>query len=225
MQAVYRQLELLLSGRMPVLVTGETGVGKEHVVRILHASSDRGDGPLEVVNCAAIPSELLEAELFGIEEGIATGVKAREGCFRRAYAGIVFLDEIGDMPPALQAAAHLQDGEVHRWARRPARIDVRVVTATTPSWRRGCVRELPARPHYRIGGCRSTCRRQRAVGGHPAPGGALPRALGAETGRRSAFSVAALAPSRAAWPGNVRELENEVRRLCSLPDGRASRAM
>ena len=133
MQAVYRQLELLLAGRMPVLVTGETGVGKEHVVRILHASSDRADAPLEIVNCAAIPSELLEAELFGIEEGIATGVKAREGCFRRANGGIVFLDEIGDMPPALQAKLlrTLQDGEVQPvGARRPARIDVRVVTAT-----------------------------------------------------------------------------------------------
>jgi DNA-binding NtrC family response regulator/pSer/pThr/pTyr-binding forkhead associated (FHA) protein len=229
MQAVYRQLELLLSGRMPVLVTGETGVGKEHVVRILRASSDRGDGPLEVVNCAAIPSELLEAELFGIEEGIATGVKAREGCFRRANGGIVFLDEIGDMPPALQAKLlrTLQDGEVHPvGARRPARIDVRVVTATNT--------ELEERMHsgsfrrdlyYRIAGCRVHVPplRERTADVPPLVAHFLERSV-AETGRRvRGISVAALATlSRAGWPGNVRELENEVRRLVQLcPDGRA----
>ena len=83
MQALYRQLESFARSSSPVLVTGETGVGKEHIVRILHASSDRADGPLQVVNCAAIPSELLEAELFGIERGVATGVEKRKGRFAR----------------------------------------------------------------------------------------------------------------------------------------------
>jgi transcriptional regulator with AAA-type ATPase domain len=229
MQAVYRQLELLLTGRMPVLVTGETGVGKEHVVRILHASSDRADGPLEVVNCAAIPSDLLEAELFGIEEGIATGVKARQGCFRRADGGIVFLDEIGDMPPALQAKLlrTLQDGEVHPvGARRPARIDVRVVTATNTEleerMRSGSFRRDL---YYRIAGCRVhvPALRERRADIPPLVTHFLQRSV-AETGRRvRGVSVAALdALARAEWPGNVRELENEVRRLVQLcPDGRA----
>lgn len=229
MQAVYRQLELLLSGRMPVLVTGETGVGKEHVVRILHASSDRADGPLEVVNCAAIPSELLEAELFGIEEGIATGVKAREGCFRRANGGIVFLDEIGDMPPALQAKLlrTLQDGEVHPvGARRPARTDVRVVTATnTDLEQRMLAGDFRRDLYYRIAGCRIhvPALRERSADIPPLVAHFLERSV-AETGRQvRGLSVAALdALSRGAWPGNVRELENEVRRLVQLcPDGRA----
>ena len=229
MQAVYRQLELLLTGRMPVLVTGETGVGKEHVVRILHASSDRAEAALEVVNCAAIPSELLEAELFGIEEGIATGVRAREGCFRRADGGIVFLDEIGDMPPALQAKLlrTLQDGEVHPvGARRPARIDVRVVTASNTDlderMRSGSFRRDL---YYRIAGCRVhvPALRERPADIPPLVAHFLERSV-AETGRRvRGISVVALAAlSGAAWPGNVRELENEVRRLIQLcPDGRA----
>ena len=229
MQAVYRQLELLLAGRMPVLVTGETGVGKEHVVRILHASSDRADSPLEIVNCAAIPSELLEAELFGIEEGIATGVKAREGCFRRANGGIVFLDEIGDMPPALQAKLlrTLQDGEVQPvGARRPARTDVRVVTATnTALEQRMLAGNFRRDLYYRIAGCRVDvpALRERSADIPPLVAHFLERSV-AETRRRvRGVSVAALAAlSRAAWPGNVRELENEVRRLVQLcPNGRA----
>ncbi|PWB77205.1 MAG: hypothetical protein C3F15_03690 [Holophagae bacterium] len=229
MQAVYRQLELLLTGKMPVLVTGETGVGKEHVVRILHASSDRAEAALEIVNCAAIPSELLEAELFGIEEGIATGVKAREGCFRRANGGIVFLDEIGDMPPALQAKLlrTLQDGEVQPvGARRPARIDVRVVTATNTEleerMRSGSFRRDL---YYRIAGCRVhvPALRERTADIPPLVAHFLERSA-AETGRQvRGVSVAALAAlSQGDWPGNVRELENEVRRLVQLcPDGRA----
>jgi DNA-binding NtrC family response regulator len=229
MQAVYRQLELLLAGRMPVLVTGETGVGKEHVVRILHLSSDRAREALEVVNCAAIPAELLEAELFGIEEGVATGVRAREGCFRRADGGIVFLDEIGDMPASLQAKLlrTLQDGEVHPvGARRPVRIDVRVVTATNTDleermragWFR---RDL----YYRIAGCRVHVPplRERAADVPPLVERFVRRSV-AETGRRvRGVSVAALHRlARADWPGNVRELENEVRRLVQLcPDGAA----
>ena len=103
MGEVYTQLRQLLRGDIPVLITGETGVGKEHVAETLHASSTRREGPFVAVNCAAIPSELLEAELFGIESGVATGVSARKGKFQLARGGVLFLDEIGDMSLELQA--------------------------------------------------------------------------------------------------------------------------
>ncbi len=206
MQAVYRQLELLLSGRMPVLVTGETGVGKEHVVRILHASSDRADGPLEVVNCAAIPSELLEAELFGIEEGIATGVKAREGCFRRANGGIVFLDEIGDMPPALQAKL-LRDAPGRRGppGGRPAARHGSTSASSprpTPSSRSGCAAGASAATSTTgspAAGSHVPPLRERTADIPPLVAHFLERSV-AETGRRvRGMSVAALAAlSRAA---------------------------
>ena len=103
MAEVYAQLRQLLRGDIPVLITGETGVGKEHVAETLYASSARREGPFVAVNCAAIPSELLEAELFGIESGVATGVTARKGKFQLARGGFLFLDEIGDMSLELQA--------------------------------------------------------------------------------------------------------------------------
>ena len=82
MQRLYRQMAAVVAADLPVLIAGETGVGKEVVVRLLHASSRRRQGPLVAVNCAAIPAELLEAELFGIGEGVATGVRGRPGRFR-----------------------------------------------------------------------------------------------------------------------------------------------
>jgi len=102
-RTVYRQLRPLLQGDLPVLLLGETGVGKEWLARILHASSSRRDGPFIAVNCAAIPADLLEAELFGIGKAVATGVAEREGSFQRADRGTLFLDEIGDMSAGLQA--------------------------------------------------------------------------------------------------------------------------
>jgi hypothetical protein len=131
--SVYRQLRQLLSGNIPILITGETGVGKEHIARILHGSSPRADGPFEAVNCAAVPTELLEAELFGIEAGVATGVSRRDGRMVIARGGTVFLDEIGDMSPALQAKLlrALQEREVRPiGARHPVPLDIRVVAAT-----------------------------------------------------------------------------------------------
>lgn len=115
MVALYRQLRSLLQGDIPVLLVGETGVGKEHLVRILHASSVRRSGPLVAVNCAAIPPDLLEAEMFGVRAGAATGVKERPGRFQEARGGTLLLDEIGDMPAELQAKLlrALQEKEVH----------------------------------------------------------------------------------------------------------------
>jgi DNA-binding NtrC family response regulator/tetratricopeptide (TPR) repeat protein len=120
-------------GAMSVLICGETGTGKELVARALHDSGPRVDHPFIAVNCTAVPESLLEAEFFGVETGAATGVVARPGKFELAHMGTIFLDEIGDMSPGLQAKL-LRVIEDHRIMRvggtRETPVDVRVVAAT-----------------------------------------------------------------------------------------------
>jgi len=132
MTALYGEMALLARGEIPVLILGETGVGKEHVARTLHLSSSRSRGPFVGVNCAAIPADLLEAELFGIRKGVATGVAHRKGIFEQAREGTLFLDEIGDMLPALQAKVlrTLQEKQIRPVGGRPSPVDVRVISAT-----------------------------------------------------------------------------------------------
>ncbi|MFN3201862.1 MAG: sigma 54-interacting transcriptional regulator [Bradymonadia bacterium] len=116
-----------------VLVQGESGTGKEMVARALHGSSERAEAPFVAINCAALPESLLEAELFGIEQGVATGVDARPGTFERAHGGTLFLDEIGDMHPSVQAKVLrvIQERQVVRLgARQPTPVDVRLISAT-----------------------------------------------------------------------------------------------
>ena len=117
-----------------VLIQGESGVGKEIVARAVHSTSERREKPFVKVNCAALPTELLESELFGYEKGAFTGANARkQGRFEHADGGTIFLDEIGEMSPALQGKLLqvLQDGTFTRLgANREVRVDVRVVTAT-----------------------------------------------------------------------------------------------
>jgi two-component system response regulator AtoC len=118
----------------PVLITGESGVGKEVLARFIHAQSGRQDGPFVKVNCAALPQELLESELFGYERGAFSGaLRDKPGKFELAHRGSILLDEIGEMSSHLQAKLlHvLQDGEYSRLgARRPLRVDARVLTTT-----------------------------------------------------------------------------------------------
>src|SRR5690606_874707 len=117
-----------------VLVTGENGTGKELVARALHRLSSRADGPFVEVNCAAIPAELIESELFGHVKGSFTGAHVdRAGKFEQANGGTLFLDEVGDMSLAAQAKVlrALQEGVVTRvGGERALRVDVRVVAAT-----------------------------------------------------------------------------------------------
>ena len=103
MRALFAQMHPLFAGDLPVLLLGETGVGKEGLAHILHLSSTRRRGAFVAINCAAIPADLLEAEMFGIGKGSATGVVQRKGKFQLAEGGTLFLDEIGDMPLPLQA--------------------------------------------------------------------------------------------------------------------------
>ncbi len=229
MRHLYQQLRHIAGGTIPVLLTGETGVGKEHVARIVHLSSGRAERPFEAVNCAAIPAELLEAELFGIEKGVATGVDARVGKLVHADGGTVLLDEIGDMPPALQAKLlrALQEREVHPvGARRPRAVDVRLVAATNAD-PATLVSEGRLRKdlYYRLAGCtlRIPPLRERPADVAGLVEHFLDRAV-AETGKAVAgMTVKVLhALEQAPWPGNVRQLESEVRRLVHLcPDGDA----
>ena len=127
-------LDKMASSDVPVLLRGETGVGKEVLARKLHARSSRGNRPFVKLNCAALPSELIESELFGYERGAFTGAfKTTPGKFEMANGGTLLLDEIGDMDFKLQAKLlHvLQDREFHRLGSKDvSRVDVRVMAAT-----------------------------------------------------------------------------------------------
>lgn len=134
MQEVFRAIGRLSKSNMTVLLTGESGTGKELVAQALHRHSPRRDGAFVAINTAAIPSELLESELFGHEKGAFTGATAqRLGHFEQANLGTLFLDEIGDMPAALQSRLLrvLADGEFYRvGGHESVKVDVRVIAAT-----------------------------------------------------------------------------------------------
>jgi sigma-54 dependent transcriptional regulator, acetoin dehydrogenase operon transcriptional activator AcoR len=137
---VVRQAQLMLEKDVPVLVHGETGVGKEVLVKALHAASSRSKAPLIAVNCAAIPAELIESELFGYEKGAFTGAnqKGSLGLIRKADGGVLFLDEIGDMPLSLQARLLrvLQDRSVQPLGCGESfPVDFRLICATNRSLR------------------------------------------------------------------------------------------
>ena len=133
MAKLYRRAGKVARGEVPVLILGESGSGKEVMARWLHARSRRAAGPFLAVNCAALPKELLESELFGIEKGVATGVEARPGLLERGSGGTVFLDEVGDMAPETQAKVlrMLENPTLFRvGGRTPVQVDVRFVAAT-----------------------------------------------------------------------------------------------
>ena len=134
MKRVLAQIDRVAPTETRVCILGESGTGKELVARTLHARSQRRAGPLITLNCAAVPAELVESELFGHEKGAFTGAAARHlGKFEQAQGGTLFLDEIGDMPAAMQAKLLrvLEEGEIERvGGTTPLKVDVRVVVAT-----------------------------------------------------------------------------------------------
>lgn len=130
---IYEDAARVARGEVSVVITGESGTGKELLARYLHEASPRREEPFVALNCAALPRDLLEAELFGIEKGVATGVRSRAGKFELADGGTLFLDEIGDMAFETQAKILrvLQEGEVYRvGGQEPRQARVRVVAAT-----------------------------------------------------------------------------------------------
>jgi len=227
MQQLFRAIGRLAQAPLSVLVTGETGTGKELVARALHRESPRARGPFVALNTAAIPAELLESELFGHEAGAFTGAQRRHvGRFEQAHGGTLFLDEIGDMPLSLQTRLLrvLAEGEFFRvGGRELIRVDVRMVAATHQdlearvgdgSFRADLLHRLdvvrlrlpPLRE--RQGDVPRLAERflQHAAGRFDAPAKRLSRPA---LERLQAHG----------WPGNVRELRNVCWRLAALAPG------
>ncbi len=215
-----------------VLLTGDSGTGKELVARALHASSRRSARPFVPVNCAAITETLLESELFGHARGAFTGAtRARRGMFEEADGGTLFIDEIGETSPGFQAKLlrALQDGEIRRVGESsPVKVDVRVVAATNQDLRRAIAeRRFREDLFYRLAvvPIRIPPLRERR--------GDVPM-LAAHFLRRAAESGGpqrTLAPDAVAkllehaWPGNVRELENAIAQAAALSLGPEIRAV
>ena len=226
MRSFYVQLRPLVQGDLAVLLLGETGVGKELVARTLHDSSPRRNGPFVAINCAAIPADLLEAEMFGIGKGVATGVVERRGKFQMAEKGTLLLDEIGDMPHELQAKLlrALQEKEVQPVGGTPMPVDIRVIAATNSDLHRRMEEGRFRRDlYFRVAGfaLRVPPLRERRED-IPALVESFMRAFARETGKglRGITVKALRALIEYGWPGNVRELQHEVRRLVYLcPEG------
>ncbi|HTA64407.1 MAG TPA: nitrogen regulation protein NR(I), partial [Xanthomonadaceae bacterium] len=231
MRELFRAIGRLAQAPLSVLVTGETGTGKELVARALHRESPRARKPFVALNTAAIPAELLESELFGHEAGAFTGATRRHiGRFEQADGGTLFLDEIGDMPAPLQTRLLrvLAEGEFFRvGGRELIRVDVRVIAATHQD-----LEALVADGRFRadllhrldVVRLRLPPLRERA-----GDVGMLAARFLANAGARfnapaKKLSADALRLLEAhAWPGNVRELENLCWRLAALAPGQSIR--
>jgi len=226
MQRVFRLVELVGPSESTVLVTGESGTGKELVARAIHATSGRADGPFVAVNCAALPSELLESELFGHVRGAFTGaVRDRAGRFEVADQGTLFLDEIGDLDPSLQAKI-LRALEERTFERvgdsRTRTVDVRVIAATHVDLERAVAEGRFREDLYyrlRVIPIQVPPLRERR---EDLP--ILVRHLLEKVGRRHQRALR-LSPGASrlllahAWPGNVRELENALEFAVTVCEG------
>jgi DNA-binding NtrC family response regulator len=221
---VYRLVRLVAGRETTVLVTGETGTGKELVARAIHQLSRRARGPFVVVNCAAIPEALLEAELFGHARGAYTGaVQSRLGRIHVAQGGTLFLDEIGELPLSMQAKLlrFLQNGEVQRLGSPDIhRVDVRVVCATNQRLEE-LVRAKQFREdlYYRLAVfpiAVPPLRERRPDIALLARHFLEQLAAGGGFERKELPAEAELLLERCAWSGNVRELENAIERAFIL---------
>jgi len=211
---------------VPVLVSGESGSGKELVARALHESGPRADGPFITVNCAAVPENLLEAEFFGVETGAATGVAARPGKFELARSGTIFLDEIGDMSTALQAKLLrvIEEKAVTRvGGTKETRVDVRIIAATNMDLE-SRVRQGQFRTDlfYRVNGVRLLLpplrRRREDVPALTDYFVARTAQTCNRTVRGASKEVLALL-AELPWPGNIRQLLHVVERAVILAAG------
>ncbi|MEM6792545.1 MAG: sigma 54-interacting transcriptional regulator [Acidobacteriota bacterium] len=218
-QKIYDQAERVARGDVGVMIYGESGTGKEVLAHFLHGASPRASKPLVAINCASLPKDLLEAELFGVERGVATGVEARAGKFEAANEGTLFLDEIGDMAPETQAKILrvLQEKEVFRLGgHTPRPAKARIIAATN----------RPIHEMLQEGSFRSDLYHRIATWEVELPPLRRRRQdipnlaahfLSQEAER---YSIRVRGISRAAlqvlrryrWPGNIRQLRNEIAR-------------
>jgi len=218
------QIDRVAASETRVCILGETGTGKELVARAIHEKSPRQGHPFITLNCAAVPAELIESELFGHEKGAFTGAAARHlGRFEQADGGTLFLDEIGDMPLAMQAKLLrvLEEGEVERvGGDKPIKVNVRVVVAThrnledlvkQNSFRRDLFHRIYVFP-LQLPPLRERLEDFPDLVTHFA------RQVAAQNAwKEKLFAEDAIAELRKyGWPGNVRELRNVVERLILL---------
>ena len=220
MEALYATVDKLAKGRIPVLLTGETGTGKEIVARAIHDRGPRAQAPLICVNCGGIPNQLIESSLFGHEPGAFTGAQGRaQGVFEAADGGTVLLDEIGELPASAQAAL-LRVLETQRLCRVGStdeiQVDVRILAATHRDLetlsREGLFREDLL---YRLN---AMTLKVPALRERPEEIEALARHFLAQANEENACAVVDLEPAAMAcllahpWPGNVREMRNAITR-------------
>jgi transcriptional regulator with GAF, ATPase, and Fis domain len=227
LRRVYRLARLVAPRQTTVLLTGETGTGKELVARALHVLSPRRERPFVVINCAAIPEPLLEAEMFGYNRGAFTGAfQSRMGRIQTAHGGTVLLDEVGDLPLSMQAKflRFLQEGEVQRLGSSDAlRVDARVIAATNANLTQR-VKEARFRDdlYYRLAVFPIEIDPLRLRREDIAP--LSQRFLDLFSGEahvpaRTFSPAAARALEQYPWPGNVRELRQVIERAFILAEG------
>lgn len=223
MRSIIEQVKRVASTPVNVLVTGESGTGKEVIAKTIHFHSERSASPFVAINCSAIPEELFESQLFGIEKNIATGVDRQQGLFAQANTGTLFLDEIGELSPAFQSKLLrvIEERQVTSiGAKQPLKLDIKLVTATNKNLQaevdagrfrldlfyrlnvinfnlpplRERTEDIPALARLFLD------RHTRAMGREP-----------------MALTKAALdVLTHYAWPGNIRELNNEMERAVAL---------
>ena len=224
MRRVMTQVERVAASETRVCIFGETGTGKELIARTLHARSPRSHGPFVTLNCAAVPAELIESELFGHEKGAFTGAATRHtGKFEQAQSGTLFLDEIGDMPPVMQTKLLrvLEENEIERvGGDRPVSVNVRVVVATHRNLedlvKKGTFRQDLYHRIFVFPILLPPLRER--LDDIPVLVGHFARQIADQNGwKPQAFSAQAMAAlQHYSWPGNVRELRNIVERLLLL---------
>ena len=224
-QDVIEKIKKTASTPFPVLITGETGTGKELIARAFHFSSCRLNFPFIAINCSAIPENLLEAELFGIEKGVATGVNKREGKIRQAHKGTIFLDEIADLslPNQAKLLRVLEENQIEPLGgRNPIPIDVRIIAATNKDLEDEIsAGRFRADLFYRLNVIHINlpALRERK---DDIP--LLVKHFLKTTCSRLSINIKKISPSTMEilsqynWPGNIRELKNEIERAVALSD-------
>jgi transcriptional regulator with PAS, ATPase and Fis domain len=229
MREIESQCRLVARADIPILVLGESGTGKEVATMFIHKMSARGHRSFLKVNCAAMPADLLESELFGYEQGAFTGaVKPKPGKFELCNGGTIFLDEIGEMPAGLQAKLLqvLQDGSFSRLGGRSSiRVDVRVIAATNIDIKSALAQKTFREDlYYRLNGftLKIPPLRERK---EEIP--TLAHHFARKVAAKYDCNPLPISPtlmhalSAHAWPGNLRELENTIKRYLILGDERA----